>query len=206
MDVVPVVFGSGKRYLGRSTASACWRTPTWSSGATGCCTCATGFAAECGGEASPGPHGLAEFVGHAWRTRTRPAQSWIPGACPSAHAHSSPILLSQTGTGRGRLALLSGPSALAEPRRSPLAGFAGGRADTPGHVQHGDQELQPCSIWPWKREAGTGSCLQVTNSGSTPWTGNPTEMAACRRSQADVARGPECVSSSRVLRLRPFHG
>ena len=31
---------------GRSTASTCWRTPTWSSGATGCCTCATGSAAE----------------------------------------------------------------------------------------------------------------------------------------------------------------
>src|ERR671912_724934 len=31
---------------GRSTASTCWRTPTWSSGATGCCTCATGFVAE----------------------------------------------------------------------------------------------------------------------------------------------------------------
>ena len=29
MDVVPVVFGSGKRYFGRWTASTCWRTPTW---------------------------------------------------------------------------------------------------------------------------------------------------------------------------------
>ena len=42
MDVVPVVFGSGKRYFGGSTASICSRTPTSSSRATGCCTCATG--------------------------------------------------------------------------------------------------------------------------------------------------------------------
>ncbi len=28
---------------GRSTASTCWRTPTWSSAATGSCTCTTGF-------------------------------------------------------------------------------------------------------------------------------------------------------------------
>ena len=46
MDVVPVVFGSGKRYFGPVDGQTCWRTPTWSSGATGCCTCATGFAAE----------------------------------------------------------------------------------------------------------------------------------------------------------------
>jgi len=41
---------------GRSTPSTCWRTPTWSSAATGCCTCATGFAAEGldGGHASAG--------------------------------------------------------------------------------------------------------------------------------------------------------
>src|SRR5215203_5664522 len=31
---------------GRWTASNCWRTQTWSSGATGCCTCATGCAAD----------------------------------------------------------------------------------------------------------------------------------------------------------------
>ncbi len=46
MDVVPVVFGSGSGTSGRWTTSTCWRTPTWSSGATGCCTCATGFVAE----------------------------------------------------------------------------------------------------------------------------------------------------------------
>jgi len=57
MDVVPVVFGSGKRYFGPVDASTCWRTPTWSSGATGCCTCATGFAAE-------GARGPEEQGGH----------------------------------------------------------------------------------------------------------------------------------------------
>ena len=31
---------------GRWTASTCWRTLTWSSGSTGCCTCATGCAAD----------------------------------------------------------------------------------------------------------------------------------------------------------------
>ncbi len=29
MDVVPVVFGSGKGISGRSATSTCWRTPTW---------------------------------------------------------------------------------------------------------------------------------------------------------------------------------
>ncbi len=42
MDVVPVVFGSGKRTSGRSPLSTCSRTPTWSSVATACCICATG--------------------------------------------------------------------------------------------------------------------------------------------------------------------
>ena len=35
MDVVPVVFGSGKRYSGRSTHSTCWRNLTWYSGQPG---------------------------------------------------------------------------------------------------------------------------------------------------------------------------
>jgi dihydrofolate reductase len=39
VDVVPVVFGSGKRYFGRSTDSTCWRILTWRFRATGCFTC-----------------------------------------------------------------------------------------------------------------------------------------------------------------------
>jgi dihydrofolate reductase len=52
MDVVPVVFGTGKRFFGsvassgRSMRSTCWRTPTWCCGAIGCSTCAIPCAAQ----------------------------------------------------------------------------------------------------------------------------------------------------------------
>jgi dihydrofolate reductase len=46
MDVARWCSGQASGTSGQWTASTCWRTPTWSSGASGCCTCATGCAAE----------------------------------------------------------------------------------------------------------------------------------------------------------------
>jgi dihydrofolate reductase len=46
MDVVPVVFGSGKRYFGSVGTQHLLEDPTQSSRATGCCTCGTESAAS----------------------------------------------------------------------------------------------------------------------------------------------------------------
>ena len=46
MDVVPVVFGSGKRYFGSVDTQHLLEDPDTSSRATGCCTCATESAAS----------------------------------------------------------------------------------------------------------------------------------------------------------------
>ena len=46
MDVVPWFSARVSGTSGRSPPSTCSRIPTWSSKATACCTCATGFAAD----------------------------------------------------------------------------------------------------------------------------------------------------------------
>ena len=46
MDVVPVVFGSGKRYFGSVDAHTRWRSLTWLFRASGCFTCAIGCAVD----------------------------------------------------------------------------------------------------------------------------------------------------------------
>ena len=46
INVVPVRFGSGKRYFGTLHASSRWRIPAWWFGATVCFTCVVGCVVE----------------------------------------------------------------------------------------------------------------------------------------------------------------